>query len=222
MHTRRNLLWLVCGALFVSACLHGSSNHITEVSYSRRSNYVAKEPTPSTERDAANLLGVALLDSVVLPQQAREIRFSSRYGMIANEPTPVLRVVEREGRVEGELWFVNGERFPYKEKAVRARCEMRRESASLCGTVVKVRELNWKIVADSLRLLGAWTMVGTCGLARTMDAGELNIVRLDGDVLSRYSCNTPSNKGGTEAGRAAKALYEYFNRLVRRLERSER
>ncbi len=79
-----------------------------------------------------------------------------------------------------------------------------------------MREVNWKVVADSLRLLGAWTMVGTCGLARTMDAGELNIVRLDGDVLSRYSCNAPSNKGGTEAGRAAKALYEYFSGLVRR------
>jgi hypothetical protein len=199
---------LVIALLWIIACHHGATN---------RARYAPRPggPVPMSSIDsilkdapfdlAARLQSAPLLRTVVLPPNAREIRISDWFGMIAGSPVPYLSLIQNGSGATGSLGEMYG-------------CGRERGGVKWCSRIVSnAPGLNWRSVANTLDSLGVWDLRERCetdGTHRT-DSGQLMLQRLEGAAFSTYTCNTPSMRSGP-VGRRASAIYGLLQELVRR------
>src|SRR5829696_3877759 len=102
---------LVVGFLWTTACHHGVTNPARYAP--RPGGPVLMSTTDSILKDApfdlaARLGAVPLLRTVVLPPNAREIRISDWYGMIAGSPVPYLLLAQDGSEATGSLGELYG------------------------------------------------------------------------------------------------------------------
>ena len=78
------------------------------------------------------------------------------------------------------------------------------------------RGLTWEAVAESLHVLGAWTLSQDCvqpGEPYISDVGELLMQILHEDEYRTYTCNAPTQRPSA-VGHQAAAIYGFLYRLV--------
>jgi hypothetical protein len=159
------------------------------------------------------------LASVVLPSGSREIRLTDWYPMISGSEVPYLRILEADGHATGELleWWVASPSQPSRERG--ALCSDDTGQSRVCLRPLRLpRGLSWQVVADSLQVLGAWTISRNCeqsGAASFSDMGELLMQILLEAEYRTYSCNAPTQRQSA-VGRQAAAIYAFFQRLARK------
>jgi hypothetical protein len=214
---RRLVTMAILLPVLVTSCVHNSGR--VNAAYSPRLSTADSARSRTTENDAARLFSVPLLNAVQLPPETREIRLSSWYSMMAGEPTPVLRLFQSPREVTGELWRIWIERQGYRGRIPATRCTAWVDSLRTCGTNVFIAPSSWRVIADSMVALHAWTITTRCETDGVLwlDAGDLNITRLQASEFSRYCCNAPERRRSTEAGQAAARLSDYFAQVVRQL-----
>lgn len=168
--------------------------------------------------DAVDALGVPSLRTSVLPAGTREFRMSDWYAWIPGTPLLVLRLVERPGLAAVGEWIrVWGERQGAATQDDAARCSEWKDGWRTSAAIVTGARTDWPAAAQEFDRLGVWTLRDRCeanGVSQT-DSGELLLQRLAGDRFETYECNTPHLRTTSEPGRAALALYEFYQRLGR-------
>lgn len=161
---------------------------------------------------------IPALGSVVLPSGSREIRVSDWYPMILGSEVPYLRILVADGHVTGELleWWSANPSQPSRERG--ALCSDETGWSRVCVRPLRLpRGLTWEAVADSLQVLGAWTISQNCeqsGEPHISDAGELLMQILHAAEYRTYGCNAPTQRHSANARQAA-AIYTFFHRLAR-------
>jgi hypothetical protein len=171
---------------------------------------------PQPSDDATDALKWPVLTRVTLPAGTRELRVSDWYSMIAGSPIAVVRLVEQPGRQPvGQVVMVWHEARAWGPPRYQGQCTEWKSGARHCAKVVR-DTIDWPAAARRFAELGAWDMRAPCVTRNEgiMDAGDLYIERLQGSHEDRYSCNAPSHRSDSEAGRAALALYNYYGFLV--------
>ena len=207
--------WLTL-LLFAGACVH-SARPVLSVQYTPRSPFgdsALSFPLPSD--DATDALGWPVLARVTLPAGTRELRMSDWYSMMAGSPAAVVRLVEQPGRPPvGQVVMVWHEAREWGPSRDQGQCTDWKSGSRHCGKVVR-DTIDWPVAAARFAELGAWDMTAPCVTRNEaiMDAGDLHIQRLQGSREDRYSCNAPSHRTDSDAGRAALALYNYYGSLV--------
>ncbi len=202
--------------LFAGACVH-SARPVLSVQYTPRSpsgDSALSFPLPSD--DATDALGWPVLARVTLPAGTRELRMSDWYSMMAGSPVAVVRLVEQPGRPPvGQVIMVWHEVREWGPSRYQGQCTDWKSGSRHCGKVVR-DTIDWPVAAARFAELGAWDMTAPCVTRNEaiMDAGDLHIQRLQGSREDRYSCNAPSHRTDSDAGRAALALYNYYGSLV--------
>ncbi len=202
--------------LFAGACLRAAPP-LLSVQYMPRSSAgdtALSFPRPTD--DATDALEWPVLTRVTLPAGTRELRVSDWYSMIAGSPVAVVRLVEQPGRPPvGQVVMVWHEAREWGPSRYQGQCTDRKSGSRHCGRVVH-DTIDWSAAARHLAESGAWEIASTCeaSLSYITDAGDLYIQRLQGAREDRYSCNAPSHRTDSEAGRAALALYNYYGSLV--------
>ncbi len=165
----------------------------------------------------ARAVRIPPLGSVVLPSGSREIRLSDWYPMLYGSEVPYLRILEADGHATGELleWWGASPSQPSRERG--ALCSDDPGQNRVCLRPLRLpRGVTWKAVADSLQVLGAWTITQNCeqsGEPYISDAGELLMQILHEAEYRTYRCNAPTHRQSA-VGRQAAAIYAFFHRLA--------
>lgn len=222
MHSTNGMnIWTLALAACLSGCV-ASSGAVTTPERSRIP-YMQNAPPqatldsrPTPIQDAALALAIPFLYRVTLPEGARELRASNGYSMILGAPQGVVRLIEQRGRQPiGQVLFVWAERREWPRRYRATRCTPWVNNARSCVFVAPTR-MNWRAVAARFEELGGWTLNSPCEAdgANWMDAGELEIRRLQAARFEAYNCNAPEHRVTDSAGRAARSLYNYVLSLL--------
>ena len=188
----------------------------------------AVKPLRGPTDDAAAVLGLPLIGAAALPDGVRELRVGDDYSMFVGSPAPVLRLLQRTGRSDGQLVFVWHEHVAWPKRHRATTCTPWTDSARTCAFISPVA-LDWTSVIARFDALGAWTITADCasesrtmpngsveiGMRHITDVGELHLGRIVGSAGSIYRCNAPRARTRTSDGRAAIAIYDYFLDVIK-------
>ncbi|HEY2162539.1 MAG TPA: hypothetical protein VGH04_01045 [Gemmatimonadaceae bacterium] len=147
---------------------------------SHRADTALAFPRPSD--DATDALGWPLLARVTLPMDARELRVSDWYSMMAGSALAVVRLIEQPGRPPlGQVVMVWHEAREWGPPRYEGQCTEWKSGARHCAKVVH-DTIDWPAAARRFAELGAWDMTAPCVTRNEaiMDAGALYIQRLQG------------------------------------------
>jgi hypothetical protein len=164
----------------------------------------------------AQARGIPHLRTVLLPEGVREVRLADSYSWIAGYEVPMLRIVQEPNTVTGEISFFWRQGRQQRARRPEATCVPSPHQWQVCVSTVAVPSIDWGTVAARLDSLGVWTLSASCeNLMSISDAGNLLIQRLDGERFETYSCSAPRSRSQTDAGRRARALFEYLYLVAR-------
>lgn len=184
--------------------------------YTLVADTAAVSPFTTPADDAARALGFPPLQRAILPARTRELRISDNSPMIAGHPVAVLRLIEQPARPPvGQVLYVWAQRRDWPTYPA-SRCTPWRDSFRTCVLVPTASGIDWTAVARRFEKLGAWSISAACATdgMHITDSGQLHLRRLVGATFGAYGCNAPQYRRGTEQGRAAWDLYQYFYSVV--------
>jgi hypothetical protein len=177
---------------------------------------LTSESTRDPLAAVAKARGVPDLRTASLPTGVREIRLADSFPWIIGHTAPMLRIVQQSNSVTGELvlfWRQDRDR-PLVSPG--ASCARSSDQWIVCATAVAIPGIDWDTVAVRLDSMGAWTLSERCeNLMSVQDAGDLHLQRRNGSSFDTYRCNAPRSRGHSDAGRRARALFEYLHSIAR-------